>query len=146
MGVGAVVSVVTFGLFHTKQISIFPHTDANSGLPDFWRVTILCLMAGAFSRKTISGCGRQGGQLFGGRPRDRAAKKEVRKGSTKSVTSKKTEGSDNAAPSAAADAATASPKVTRLPAAVNLGARQRLFPTGPAWAVCRLIGAIGCIE
>jgi hypothetical protein len=49
MGIGAVVAVVALGLFHTKQISIFAQGSVPDGNPDFWRVTILCLMAGAFA-------------------------------------------------------------------------------------------------
>jgi hypothetical protein len=46
--VGAVAAVVAIALFHTRQVSIFATSpDEAAGRPDFWRVTILCLGAGA---------------------------------------------------------------------------------------------------
>ncbi len=49
MAMGAVVSVVVIGLFFTGFISIFANAAQNTGEADFWKVTILCLLAGAFS-------------------------------------------------------------------------------------------------
>ncbi len=48
MLVGAVVSVVLFAGFHTRQISIFDvPPDSIAQKPDFWRVSVLGLVAGA---------------------------------------------------------------------------------------------------
>jgi hypothetical protein len=49
MAMGATVSVVVIGLFYTGFISIFANAGQISGNPDFWKVTILCLLAGTFS-------------------------------------------------------------------------------------------------
>jgi hypothetical protein len=49
MTMGAIVSVVVIGLFFTGFISIFANSTHSSGETDFWKVTILCLLAGAFS-------------------------------------------------------------------------------------------------
>jgi hypothetical protein len=49
MAMGAIISVVVVGLFFTGFISIFPQGQQPTGSPDFWKVTILCLLAGAFS-------------------------------------------------------------------------------------------------
>jgi hypothetical protein len=62
MAIGAIVSVVVVGLFFTGFISIFAQPEHVAGNPtavtgnptqipktDFWKVTILCLLAGAFS-------------------------------------------------------------------------------------------------
>ncbi len=50
---GACVSLIAFALLYTKQISIFqPETTNPTGVPhypDFWRVTLLCLISGAFA-------------------------------------------------------------------------------------------------
>jgi hypothetical protein len=51
MMIVAIVSVVTFGLFYTKQISIFDPTEAGATIPAPWRVTIICLVAGVFADK-----------------------------------------------------------------------------------------------
>jgi hypothetical protein len=51
MAIGSIVSVVTFGLFYTKQISIFDPTEAGATTPAPWRVTIICLLAGVFADK-----------------------------------------------------------------------------------------------
>jgi Skp family chaperone for outer membrane proteins len=48
MLVGAIVSVVLFAGFHTRQISIFDvPPDSVAQKPDFWRVSVLGLVAGA---------------------------------------------------------------------------------------------------
>lgn len=49
MAMGAIVSVVVVGLFFTGFISIFTNASQTTGETDFWKVTILCLLAGAFS-------------------------------------------------------------------------------------------------
>ncbi|MCG7864765.1 MAG: hypothetical protein JAY74_00170 [Candidatus Thiodiazotropha taylori] len=54
---GAVVSVVIFGLFYTKQLTIFQPENSSTGNgspPEFWRVTMLCILAGAFAEKLYS--------------------------------------------------------------------------------------------
>jgi hypothetical protein len=48
MLVGAIVSVILFAGFHTRQISIFEvPPDSLAQKPDFWRVSVLGLVAGA---------------------------------------------------------------------------------------------------
>jgi hypothetical protein len=49
VAMGGIVSVVVIGLFFTGFISIFANASQNTGQTDFWKVTILCLLAGAFS-------------------------------------------------------------------------------------------------
>ena len=49
MAMGGIVSVVVIGLFFTGFISIFANAPQTSSETDFWKVTILCLIAGAFS-------------------------------------------------------------------------------------------------
>jgi hypothetical protein len=49
IAMGGIVSVVVIGLFFTGFISIFANAAQNTGDTDFWKVTILCLLAGAFS-------------------------------------------------------------------------------------------------
>jgi hypothetical protein len=49
IAMGGIVSVVVIGLFFTGFISIFANAAQSSGEADFWKVTILCLLAGAFS-------------------------------------------------------------------------------------------------
>jgi len=49
IAMGGIVSVVVIGLFFTGFISIFANAAQNTGETDFWKVTILCLLAGAFS-------------------------------------------------------------------------------------------------
>lgn len=58
--VGGIVSLVAFGLFYTKQISIFHVPDSvNTQIPDYWRMSILCLIAGAYSETIINTASRQ---------------------------------------------------------------------------------------
>lgn len=57
--IGAIVAVVALGLFHTKQITIFSGSEAASSQPEFWRVTILCLMAGAFSDRLFQAASKR---------------------------------------------------------------------------------------
>jgi hypothetical protein len=49
MVMGGTVAVVVIGLFLTGFISIFSNAAQNTGPTDYWKVTILCLFAGAFS-------------------------------------------------------------------------------------------------
>lgn len=49
IAMGGIVSVVVVGLFFTGFISIFANSAHTTGETDFWKVTILCLFAGAFS-------------------------------------------------------------------------------------------------
>jgi hypothetical protein len=49
IAMGGIVSVVVVGLFFTGFISIFANSAQATGETDFWKVTILCLFAGAFS-------------------------------------------------------------------------------------------------
>lgn len=53
---GAVISIVAFGLFYTKQLTIFqPDSETTSQVsPEYWRVTMLCVIAGAFAEKLYS--------------------------------------------------------------------------------------------
>lgn len=44
--------MVVFALFYTKQLTIFQNLNGlKSSQPDFWRTTLLCIVAGAFSDK-----------------------------------------------------------------------------------------------
>jgi hypothetical protein len=49
VALGAVVSVVVVGLFFTGFISIFSGSGDGAKDVDFWKITILCLLAGAFA-------------------------------------------------------------------------------------------------
>lgn len=53
---GSIVSTVIFGLFYTKQLTIFqPENNSTEYIaPEFWRVTMLCIIAGAFAEKLYS--------------------------------------------------------------------------------------------
>lgn len=47
---GGFVSLVVFALFRTREISVFNNAAPSAGeTPDYWRVVILCLLAGAFA-------------------------------------------------------------------------------------------------
>lgn len=59
MVVGAMVSVVAFGLFYTKQISLFSHAETPTPTPDFWRTTILCLVAGTFADRIFDAASKR---------------------------------------------------------------------------------------
>ena len=50
---GAIVSVVVICLFFTKQLTIFK-PDISKIEPDYWRITLVCILAGAFSKKIYS--------------------------------------------------------------------------------------------
>ena len=51
MAVGGIIALVVFSLFITREISIFSKNEIVEGVlnQDYWRVVILCLVAGAFS-------------------------------------------------------------------------------------------------
>lgn len=50
--IGSIISVIVFALFYTKQITIFnPNDSQQTTTPDYWRITLLCIVAGAFSEK-----------------------------------------------------------------------------------------------
>ncbi len=58
---GGLIAIVAFALFYTKQLTIFtPNGIPQTGgegvsqlfpTPEFWRVTMLCIIAGAFAEK-----------------------------------------------------------------------------------------------
>lgn len=51
---GSIVALIAFSLLYTKQISVFDAAEfksESSRVPDYWRITLLCLIAGAFSEK-----------------------------------------------------------------------------------------------
>jgi hypothetical protein len=60
IAMGGIVSVVVIGLFFTGFISIFANASHNTGETDFWKVTILCLLAGAFSDRLFQAAGETG--------------------------------------------------------------------------------------
>jgi glucan phosphoethanolaminetransferase (alkaline phosphatase superfamily) len=88
MAMGAIVAVVALGLFHTKQISIFSNMENSTGSPDFWRVTILCLLAGAFSVRLFHAAAGRVEQYLAAS--NRAQKMENAGSSRKSALRKKT--------------------------------------------------------
>ena len=49
LAVGAVTAVIVFGAFLTGDVSLYASTGAPMIDPDFWRMTIVCLLAGALS-------------------------------------------------------------------------------------------------
>jgi hypothetical protein len=57
IAVGAVVAIAVIGIFHTKQLSLFAvaaDLQQSDRIPDFWRVTIVGLMAGAFADRIFA--------------------------------------------------------------------------------------------
>jgi hypothetical protein len=67
MAMGAIAAVVIMGLFFTGFISIFSDAKpAASSNPDYWKVTILCLLAGAFSDRLFQAANRRVEQYLGG--------------------------------------------------------------------------------
>jgi hypothetical protein len=66
MAMGGVVAVIVLGLFFTGFISIFSHAEPVSGNPDFWKVSILCLLAGAFSDRLFQTAALRMDQYLGG--------------------------------------------------------------------------------
>jgi hypothetical protein len=74
MAMGSVVSIVVVGLFFTGFISIFSNATQGPGETDFWKVTILCLLAGAFSDRLFeSAAGRVETYLRTGQARAKEA-------------------------------------------------------------------------
>jgi hypothetical protein len=74
--VGAIVAIAVVGLFFTKQITIFePGEAAAVKVPEFWRVTIVCLIAGAFADRifaaTTNRVDKYLGEEIAGRPAER---------------------------------------------------------------------------
>ena len=59
--IDAIYPIMIFALFFTKQITLFPDDavikDDIRPLPDYWRVTILCIIAGAFSERIYKAIG-----------------------------------------------------------------------------------------
>ena len=52
---GGIVSLVVFGLFTTREISVFSNTTLQpDAAPDYWRTVILCLVAGAFADRIFA--------------------------------------------------------------------------------------------
>ena len=49
LAVGAVTAVIVFGAFLTGDVSLYASAGAPVIDPDFWRMTIVCLLAGALS-------------------------------------------------------------------------------------------------
>ena len=56
MPLGGLVSIIVLALFTTREISVFsnPGQIANGGSPDYWRIAILCLVAGAFADRLFA--------------------------------------------------------------------------------------------
>ena len=47
---GGIVALVVFALFTTGELSVFANVGPTPDeMPDYWRVVILCLIAGAFA-------------------------------------------------------------------------------------------------
>jgi hypothetical protein len=65
IAMGGIVSVVVIGLFFTGFISIFANASHNTGETDFWKVTILCLLAGAFSDRLFQAAAGKMGSYLG---------------------------------------------------------------------------------
>ena len=59
---GGLIALVAFALFYTKQITIFKPDNAVvpvGGEPEFWRVTLLCIISGAFADKIYTAVSSQ---------------------------------------------------------------------------------------
>ena len=55
MAFGGIVALVVFALFTIRELSVFAnHTAAPDETPDYWRVVILCLIAGAFADRLFA--------------------------------------------------------------------------------------------
>lgn len=55
MAFGGIVALVVFALFTTREISVFAYDGAKpEETPDYWRVVILCLIAGAFADRLFA--------------------------------------------------------------------------------------------
>lgn len=52
---GGIVALVVFALFTTRELSVFVNNGAPPDeIPDYWRVVILCLIAGAFADRLFA--------------------------------------------------------------------------------------------
>ena len=52
---GGIVALVVFALFTTRELSVFVNDGATPDeIPDYWRVVILCLIAGAFADRLFA--------------------------------------------------------------------------------------------
>ena len=52
---GGIVALVVFALFTTRELSVFANDGATPDeKPDYWRVVILCLIAGAFADRLFA--------------------------------------------------------------------------------------------
>ena len=52
---GGIVALVVFALFTTRELSVFVNDGATPDeRPDYWRVVILCLIAGAFADRLFA--------------------------------------------------------------------------------------------
>ena len=55
MAFGSIVALVVFALFTTRELSVFANDGATPAeIPDYWRVVILCLIAGAFADRLFA--------------------------------------------------------------------------------------------
>ena len=55
MAFGSIVALVVFALFTTRELSVFASDGATPDeMPDYWRVVILCLIAGAFADRLFA--------------------------------------------------------------------------------------------
>jgi hypothetical protein len=52
--IGSIVAIAVVGAFFTKQLTIFDPGEQTSKVPDFWRVTIVGLLAGAFADRIFA--------------------------------------------------------------------------------------------
>ena len=65
---GGIVALVVFALFTTREISVFSNEEGTPGeIPDYWRVVILCLIAGAFADRVFAAARERVDQMAGGR-------------------------------------------------------------------------------
>ena len=65
---GGIVALVVFALFTTREISVFSNEGGTPDeIPDYWRVVILCLIAGAFADRVFAAARERVDQVTGGR-------------------------------------------------------------------------------
>jgi hypothetical protein len=86
--------VVVLGLFFTGFISIFSQAQTAPGNPDFWKVTILCLLSGTFSDRLFQAAARRMEQYLGGSEEGvkAATHAAARQASAKKISARKTGG------------------------------------------------------
>ncbi len=65
MAMGAMAAVAVASLFFTGYISFFSSSEPTSQNTDYWKVTILCLLAGAFFDRLYQEAGRRIDRYFG---------------------------------------------------------------------------------